>query len=369
MKKRILSILSLILISVLLISWGSTGHKKINLNACLSFNYQMAQFLSWGTSLQNHASDADDRKNTDPNESPKHFIDIDSYAVFNAQHRIPQTWDSINAIYGNAYVINEGILPWATVTTYDTLVKCFQRSDFAKAVLIAADLGHYVGDGHMPLHLTKNYDGQLTNNSGIHSRYESTMITANITQLVYTGDTTLNVIQNINQYVFDYIYNNYKYKDSVLIADSIAKVAGGGSTSSSAYTQSLWYQTKNYTTLLFKNASHRLAELIYTAWVNAGSPSGINEVKTSVAAEFEQNFPNPFANTTTFHFKIIEHNQHIVFQIKDVKGQTIATLKDGNLNTGDYIINWTPANLPDGIYFAVIQSGNTVISQKILHFK
>jgi hypothetical protein len=41
---------------------------------------------------------------------------------------------------------------------------------------VAADIGHYVADMHQPLHLTRNYNGQLTGNYGIHARYEGQMI-------------------------------------------------------------------------------------------------------------------------------------------------------------------------------------------------
>ncbi|NVN96141.1 MAG: T9SS type A sorting domain-containing protein [Bacteroidetes bacterium] len=368
MKKQITSTLLFIIIAVILISWGATGHRKINFNATYSFNFQMAQFLSWGSQLQNHASDADTRKDTDPTEVPKHYIDIDNYSEFSTLHRIPQTWDSIISIHGSSFVMDAGILPWATVTAYDTLVKCFQRSDWNKAILIASDMGHYVADGHMPLHITKNYDGQLTGNKGIHSRYESTMISAYNSQIIYSGDTNLNVIDNVNQYVFEYIYNSYKYKDSVLLADTYAKAVAGGDSTSSAYKLALWNKTSSYTISLFSKASHKLAELIYTAWIKAGTPSGINDTKALAVVNFEQNMPNPFTNSTNFHFYLNKNSQRIVFQIRDITGKTVAVLVDDKLNVGEHNIKWTPVNLPKGIYFAIIQSGDSTLSKKILYF-
>jgi hypothetical protein len=34
-------------------------------------------------------------------------------------------------------------------------------------LFIAADLGHYIADAHMPLHTSDNHDGQLTDQKGI----------------------------------------------------------------------------------------------------------------------------------------------------------------------------------------------------------
>jgi len=369
MKKR--NIIILLFVAVILISWGKYGHKKINFNSILSFNNAIAQFMSWSSGLEAHASDADDRKYAnppDPTEAPKHYIDIDNYPTFTLLNRIPQTWDSIVSQYGITAVKENGILPWATINSFDTLVKCFHRSDFTKALLIASDLGHYIADGHMPLHITKNFDGQLTGNSGIHSRYESTMINANISQIVYLGDTNLNVIENVNQYVFDYIYYNYKYKDSVLLADNYAKSIAGGITTSSVYTQALWDKTKNFTITLFKEASHKLAELIYTAWVKSQTPLEISDFEVSNTVSFEQNSPNPFQNSTVFRFHSNKNMQHIVFTIKDISGKTVATLIDNNINAGSHVVEWAPTNLPKGIYFSVLQNGNSTITKKILYF-
>ena len=62
MKRNILYTIAIITISIFLTSWGHTGHKKISYNCIFSFNPDMSQFLIWATQLQEHASDADDRK-------------------------------------------------------------------------------------------------------------------------------------------------------------------------------------------------------------------------------------------------------------------------------------------------------------------
>ena len=256
-------------ICLFLVSWGSVGHQIISKKAPDSFPSVMTGFGVWSDSLRLHASDADNRKSADPTESPKHFIDIDNYTEFRSTGRIVSTYDSLVSLHGATTVSKNGILPYATRNTYDSLKNCFKKLQWHKAMLFASDLGHYVGDGHMPMHLTANYDGGSTGNNGIHSRYESDMVGAYQTNLNnYTGSSVTHV-SNINNYVFTYIYRNYHYVDSVIIADNYAK--GIDATYGTAYTTALWSKTQ-FTTTLFKNASHALAELIYSAWVDAGSP-------------------------------------------------------------------------------------------------
>ena len=180
---------SLVLLCLVLSSWGATGHKKISQNVAACLPAEMS-FLKpvWTSFVANHASDADSRKSQDPNESPRHYIDIDNYPEFVLSGHIPQTYDSVVAQFGAGFVTDQGTLPWATMITFDSLKNCFQRRDWNRSAIFAADLGHYVGDGHMPLHITKNYNGQLTNQKDIHSRYESTMVGKYEAQIVYPAD-------------------------------------------------------------------------------------------------------------------------------------------------------------------------------------
>jgi hypothetical protein len=43
----------------------------------------------------------------------------------------------------------------------EKLTQAFKEKRKSEILFIAADLGHYIADAHMPLH-TDNHDGQLT---------------------------------------------------------------------------------------------------------------------------------------------------------------------------------------------------------------
>jgi hypothetical protein len=368
MIKKLFSKIFLLAISVVLISWGSTGHFKINQAASLSYNAQMIQFNAWTNTLAEHASDADIRKPSDPTEAPKHYIDIDAYPEFIATGKIPQTLDSVILMHGGAFVYDQGILPWATMVTFDSLRNCFTRHDWNNAVLFAADLGHYVADGHMPLHITSNYNGQLTTgNYGIHSRYESTMINYYIGQITYTG-MDIAVIPNVNQYIFNYLYSNYVYVDSVIAADNYAQTFG--TTSSTAYKIAIWNKTKGFTIPLFKNASHALTELIYTAWVQAGSPlmanSSVFSPDSRKFSSLGQNTPNPFEHSTSINY-VLKKNADVLIQVNDIHGKTVATIVNENKSAGSYTLEWSPENMPAGIYYLVLKTGESVDVKKIMH--
>lgn len=66
-----------------------------------------------------------------------------------------------------------GIVPWHLQKMQRDLTAAFRNKDSKRILRLAADLGHYIGDAHVPLHTTSNYNGQKTNQHGIHAFWES----------------------------------------------------------------------------------------------------------------------------------------------------------------------------------------------------
>ncbi len=365
MKKRIYTLVSCVIFFILLTSWGYTGHYKISHNSSLSFFTQMGQFNAWVAYLSSHASDAD--YGSDPGYW--HYINIDLYPEFNSSGKIPQTLDSVIAKYGQGFIDNTGIIPWATLAMYDSLKEAFAQSNQTKALFFASELGHYVGDGHNPLHITKNYNGTYSNNDGIHSRYESTMISTYSSQIVYTGDT-VRIIPDVRKYIFNYLYNNYKYADSVMLADDYAKGLSADY-NSTTYKAALWNKTMNFTVMLFKDASHRLAELIYNAWIEAGSPN----ISTLNIGENNSNtfslhcFPDPFTQTIKITYSVPDDCPDINVRIYNDAGQCVAVPDAVQNNIGTACIYWTPGMIPAGIYYIKVQSGGKSAVQKVVYIR
>ena len=362
--------------SIFFVGWGNVGHRIINTKTILSVTPAMSFWSNWSDSLAAHGSDADNRKSIDPTEGPKHYIDIDNYPEFIANGYILQNFDSLVLLHGSSFVMDQGILPWAIMKTFDSLQISFQNNQFHKAMLFAADLGHYIGDMHMPLHITRNYDGQYTGQSGIHSKFESNMINIYNSQIVYSGDS-LNYINNVSDFVFNTLYSNYIYVDSVLKSDSLATAFAGNRTST-AYYSKMWELSKGFTTELFRNASHKLICLIYTAWLNAGSPVSVeDENSVQLASNFElaQNYPNPFNPTTTISYTIPNvtlsgaEGSRVQLKIYDVLGNEVATLVNEYKPAGSYEVRFDASILSSGVYFYKLQTGNLVETKKMILMK
>ncbi len=151
--KNNIALLIILICSTFFIGWGWIGHSIINFNTILSALPEMDFFEYWADSLAVHASDADYRKQIDPNEGPRHYIDIDNYPEFLETGGINQNFDSLVAIHGYNFVMAQGILPWAILRRIDSLQTAFENGEWRDAMLHASNLGHYIGDGHMPLYI------------------------------------------------------------------------------------------------------------------------------------------------------------------------------------------------------------------------
>lgn len=360
---RIAYLAASFLLVILLSSWGYRGHKKVSENAPPSFPPSMSFLLGqFSTILVDSALAADNRKDWDYSESPKHYIDIDNYQEFNVFGKIPQSYDSIIKAYGYAFVTENGTVPWSTKVTFDSLKNCFARQNWDKAALFAADLGHYVGDAHNPLHLTANYNGQLTGQEDVHYRYETKMINSYYPEIIFSHDSA-QYIPNVQSFIFQYIYANYVYVDSVLKADKDATALAGNNTSS-FYTQIYWDNTKSFTIPLFQHASFALASLIYTAYVEALNMD-VNEVQTGMTA-LGNIYPNPVKDYTVIPFDIGKNNTFVSLRILDALGNTKTILLEEKTGIGHHEIRWDTQGLSSGFYYCILDTGDLVNTKKVI---
>ncbi|MBI1225220.1 MAG: hypothetical protein GC192_08255 [Bacteroidetes bacterium] len=66
-----------------------------------------------------------------------------------------------------------GVLPYNLEQMLKRLTDAFVQRDANRILHYSADIGHYIGDAHVPLHTSMNYNGQLTGQDGLHAFWES----------------------------------------------------------------------------------------------------------------------------------------------------------------------------------------------------
>jgi len=176
MKKNFKIVVLLLFLSSFLfasIPWGFYAHKKANRYAVFTLPEELVGFYKKHIDhLTEHAVDADKRRYAIKEEAPRHYIDIDHYG--NKPFEVmPRKWQDAVEKFSEDTLLAYGIVPWHIQTVYSRLVIAFEERDIDYILKNSADLGHYVSDAHVPLHTTENYNGQLTNQKGIHAFWES----------------------------------------------------------------------------------------------------------------------------------------------------------------------------------------------------
>lgn len=80
------------------------------------------------------------------------------------------------------------------------------------------------------------------------------------------------------------------------------------------------------------------------------------------------NYPNPFNPLTAINYSL-EENGFVTLKVFDVLGKEINTLVNEQKEAGSYSVNFDASDLPSGIYFYTIQSGNFSDSKKMILLK
>jgi hypothetical protein len=162
-----------IIITVLCSSWGFYAHYRINRFAVFTLPKGMRTFYDSNLPyITEHATSPDRRRYVDSTEAQRHYFDADHYGK-DPFHTVPQKWSEAVKKYSADTLTKYGTLPWTIQYNYYKLVDAFKGHDTSAILHYSAYIGHYVADACVPLHVTQNYDGQLTNHAGVHALWES----------------------------------------------------------------------------------------------------------------------------------------------------------------------------------------------------
>ncbi len=261
----------MLLITTSIFGWGRHGHIIITGQAFDLLKTKMNLTDLYKDSVVAKSNDPDKRVRTIKYQAPWHYIDIDFYKEYN-ELRMVENYDSLLTLYPDSVIKANGTLPWVIERTFNSLITAFKSNNLDSILFYSADLAHFVGDAHMPLHTTINYDGQLTDQKGIHSRYESKMVNKYLEE-IKAGffNQEVKPIENPLNTAFYLINGSFSLIDQILTADKKAKEFAY-SYDTDMYIKLLWKQTEYVTYMQMNSAAKYVASYIYTAWEKAGSP-------------------------------------------------------------------------------------------------
>ncbi|MDQ7063100.1 MAG: S1/P1 nuclease [candidate division KSB1 bacterium] len=280
---------ALFLLPVESFSWGFAGHRLITKKAVMAVRPHLrAYLLPIADSLSAHSIDPDLWRKFDRAEGNRHYIDLDSLVTFPFDD-LPTSYPAAVKKYGEEVIQGIGIAPWRIAEMVDSLSAAMKQKNARLILRYAAALAHYVEDIHNPLHTTKNYDGQLTGNKGIHSRYERWMVETYLDQLdsAIHPDPGSSPGRRLMPMIFNWLRGSYVWVDNLLLADRLSKTPGKRYTRNSsyddAYYERLFRHTRDFTVAQMSKAATAVASCWQLAWNRAGRPK-LNFLHAEIAA-------------------------------------------------------------------------------------
>ena len=276
-----------VLLTMFCSSWGFFGHKTINRLAVFTLPEPLIGFYKQNIDfITDQATAPDKRRYSDPNEAPRHYIDLDHYEQNLPIDTMPLFWKEAAQKYTEDTLKAYGIVPWHINWKMKELTQAFKDNNKDKLLRLSADIGHYIADAHVPLHSTENYDGKMTGQDGIHGFWESRLpelFYSNYDYYVGSAEYLDSPFYN----VWKAVQESFNARDSVLrferelslkfpedkkyalVAKGANMVKGFSEEYSKAYEKMLDGMVERRL-----RASIKLVGSIwYTCWVNAGQPS------------------------------------------------------------------------------------------------
>ena len=263
-------------------AWGLDVHRRLTERALDGLPSEIRAFFNRERDfIVERSVDPDlwriaDLRGTLGDEPPNHFLDIDDLGEPPPYTNVPREWEAFVKRYGAKEANIAGRLPWRTEQIYDQLVTMLRdagagRGAYAasNARYLAAILAHYVQDGHVPFHAVRNYDGQLTGQRGIHSRFETTLVLDHWASFAQRP-VRITPIPDIREFMFSVLVESAGLTPAVLDADRAA--AGPEREYDTAYYLRLRADAGAIAEKRLNDAVDAVASAITAAWREAGSP-------------------------------------------------------------------------------------------------
>ncbi len=276
--------------------WGSDGHKMINRLAGAALPADVPAFLRspeglnaleyFGPEPDRWRSPAEPELNAA--QAPEHFIDLEWADLAGPLPR--RRYDFVRALAAAQAAHPDipltpekvGLQPYVTVEVYERLKAAMREYRGLKAagsdtkpveceiVFLAGWLGHYVGDGSMPLHTSIQYNGWTgpnpngyTTEHKIHALFESEYVAANVkpgdvapllaARPVLLGDVFTDYVA--------YLRHSNTLVEKVYQLEKTGAFAGAGTPDG-----------KTMVDQRLAAGATELRDMIYTAWVKSADP-------------------------------------------------------------------------------------------------
>lgn len=307
-NKGIRTLILLLLVNVVgghqTFAWGFFGHRLINRTAVYLLPPEMMILFKPNIEyLTEHAVDPDKRRYAVNGEAPRHYIDLDRFGGW-PYPDLPREWNLAVAKFTEDTLQAHGIVPWWTQIMLRRLTDAFAAKDQMRILRLSAEIGHYIGDAHVPLHACTNYNGKLTGQDGIHGFWESRIpeLFAETEYDFFIGKA--GYIEKPGDFIWNRVLESAAGADTVLKTEAVlnARFAPDRKYAfeersgkiirqySTAYSRAYSDMLNGMIERRMRQTIFAVASFWYTAWVNAGQPDLRNLTNVTMSEQEQKEY-------------------------------------------------------------------------------
>jgi hypothetical protein len=252
-------------------AWGFEPHKYIMARAIALLPAEIRPFfLKYQTTIVEHVVDPDLWRTAGwEQEPPRHFLDMDAYGPYPFPN-FPRDRDEAIKRYGLEFVEKNGQVLWRGAEIYQKLVEAFRlQAPYSRDNIkfFSSVLTHYVSDAHVPFHAVLNYDGQLTGQWGIHSRFETELFERN-RAILRVVPKPVGPVGNPRDFIFEALMASFPLVQTVLDADKGA--VAGREVYDDQYFTIFFGKVRPILERRLSDSITASASMITAAWIEAG---------------------------------------------------------------------------------------------------
>ena len=250
-------------------AWGDSTQKLVINKAIDTLPSDLrAYFEANRTFLLTHVTDAYEAIAKNPAERHNHYIALDKYGRFPFA-ALPREYKTAFNKYGRSKLESNGVLPWEVGVYSEKLTEAFREGHWEEARENAALLAYYVTEAHDPFNTTENFDGRLSNQTGVNERF-GTALVDRYSSFLPMRPNDASYIADPTDHAFEICLDAHSSLESVLLADLRARKG------ENSYNDEYYDRFYNFVapTLLrqISNSASDVGSYWLTAWTNAGKP-------------------------------------------------------------------------------------------------
>jgi hypothetical protein len=252
------------------LAWGPPAHRLVNNWAVETLPPEIRGFFAANRQfLIDHANDPAEWMKKDRYEGKRHYLYLDKYGMF-PYLDLPHSFQRAVEKFGSGRINRDGVLPWQIGEYSLRLTNSLKAQNWPEARLNAAVLAHYVADAHDPLHTTSNYDGQLTGQTGLASRFGVSLIERYQGFFIFRPIPAAK-IDDPTEYAFQAVLEANTWVNQIVLFDR--RAVEDFRDFNDDYFDRFYSQAGSIVVREINAAACDAGSYWYTAWLNAGRPA------------------------------------------------------------------------------------------------